>query len=199
MTISSAGAFDDKSAEALRDVMEPGERLLWSGRPRPGFMLRASDIFMIPFSVLWCGFAIFWEWSVVSIGRAPWFLKLWGLPFIALGLHFVFGRFFVDAYQRNRTSYGITDRRIVIVMEGFRRQVRTLALEGLTEIDLAEGRGGRGTLTFGRDATGAYGGVAFRGWAGNRALTPSFDGIEDAAEVLRIIRKAQRALKTTDT
>ena len=71
-------------------------------------MLRASDAFAIPFGLLWCGFAIFWEWSVVSGGRAPWFFELWGVPFVAVGLYLVFGRFIADAYQRGRTVYGIT-------------------------------------------------------------------------------------------
>lgn len=194
MTISSASAFDDTSAAALRDLMEPGERLLWSGRPRRGLMLRASDVFIIPFSIFWCGFVIFWEWGVIS-SRAPWFFSLWGVPFIAVGLYFVFGRFLADAYERGRTSYAITDRRVLIAIKGFRRRLRTLTLEGLTEIDFAEGRGGRGTLTFGRDAIGYYGRWAFRGWPGSGELAARFDGIENPSEVLRIIRNAQRALK----
>jgi hypothetical protein len=193
--MDSAGTLDDSSAAALRELLEPGERLLWSGRPMLGLMLRASDAIAIPFSLLWCGFAVFWEWSVISIGSAPWFFELWGIPFVAVGFYFVFGRFVVDAYQRGRTFYGITDQRAVILIEGWRRTVRTLALEGLTEIDFAEGRGGRGTLTFGRDALGAYRGFALRGWPGGAGLAPRFDGIENASEVLRTIRKAQRALK----
>ena len=193
--MDSAGAFDDKSAAALRDLLEPGERLLWSGRPRLGLMLRASDAMAIPFSLLWCGFAIFWEWGVVSIAQAPCFFKLWSIPFVALGLYLVFGRFVVDAYQRGRTFYGITDQRAVIMIEGLRRTVRTLALEGLAEIEFAEGRGGRRTLTFGRDALGAYRGLVLRGWPGSAGLAPRFEGIENASEVLRTIRKTQRALK----
>ena len=195
MTTSSTSAFDDTPAAALRERIEPGERLLWSGRPRRGFMLRASDAFAIPFGLLWCCFAIFWEWSVVSSGRAPWFFELWGVPFVAVGLYLVFGRFIADAYQRGRTVYGITDRRVVILNDGFRRTVRTLALEGLTEIELAEGRGGRGTLTFGRDTSSAYG-FALRGLPTSAGAAPRFEGIEDASEVLRAIRKAQRALES---
>jgi hypothetical protein len=134
MSIQPGNAIDEQSTTALREAMEPGERLLWSGRPRRGLMLRAGDAFLIPFSLLWCGFVIFWEWSVVSIGHASWLLELWGVPFIAVGLHFVLGRFLVDAYQRRRTFYGVTDSRVLIAIDGFRRSTRTLSLEGLTEI-----------------------------------------------------------------
>src|SRR6476659_2074117 len=90
--------------------LTPGERLLWSGQPLPGIRLRASDAFVIPFSILWCGFALFWEFTAVTKG-APFFFMLWGIPFVLAGLYFVFGRFFIDAGTRERTYYGVTSDR----------------------------------------------------------------------------------------
>jgi hypothetical protein len=59
----------DPSAEAeVRRELGPQEDLLWSGRPRGGIRFRSQDALMIPFSLLWAGFAVFWELGVLASG-----------------------------------------------------------------------------------------------------------------------------------
>ena len=59
-------------------VLDSGESLMWSGAPRQGMLLRPNDAYMIPFSLLWGGFAIFWEASVLRIsGPNAVFMSLW--------------------------------------------------------------------------------------------------------------------------
>ena len=72
-----------------------------------------ADAFLIPFSIMWCAFAVFWESSVVS-GRGHVFAELWGVPFIVIGVYFVVGRFAYKRYRKGRTAYGITGQRAVI-------------------------------------------------------------------------------------
>jgi len=36
-----------------------GGRLLWTGQPSKGLLLRAQDAFLIPFSALWCAIPLF--------------------------------------------------------------------------------------------------------------------------------------------
>ena len=75
--------------------LESGERLLWSGRPSSRW-LYPQDAVLIPFSVMWGGFAIFWEASALSNSgaRGSVIFPLWGIPFVAMGLYMVIGRFF---------------------------------------------------------------------------------------------------------
>jgi hypothetical protein len=106
--------------------------------PRQGVRLRAADFVMIPFSLLWRGFAIFWETTILS-SKAPAFLDL----------YMIVGRFFADSYQRARTCYGVTGQRVIIVNGLWGREVKSLALQSLGEISLNERADKGGSITFG--------------------------------------------------
>jgi len=182
----------DRLEQELRAALEPGERILWKGYPRQGLMLGPQDAFLIPFSLMWGGFAIFWEFSVVTSAKSPIFFDLWGIPFVLIGLHMIFGRFFVDAKNRAGTIYALTDQRVLILSGLWRRSIRSLELAGLSEINLTERPDGRGTITFGSPSSF---GMGARGWPpGNRNLSPSLDGVAQARDVLKKIRDAQRTL-----
>jgi len=98
----------------VNQFLNPGEQLLWWGRPKTGLLFRKADIFIIPFSLLWCGFSVFWVYLALSYD-APMYFVLFGIPFVVIGLFLVFGRFFIDAWMRERTYYGITEKRIIRV------------------------------------------------------------------------------------
>jgi hypothetical protein len=174
----------------IQQQLGPGERLLWSGQPMRGIRFRSSDALMIPFSLLWCGFAIFWETSVINSG-APFFFRLWGVPFVLVGLYVVFGRFFVDAQSRKRTYYGVTNERVIILTGFFSRQTKSLQLRTLSDITLAERADGSGTITF-----GPQGPMAQRfpsGWPGSsQYAAPAFELIDRAKETYDLIRQTQR-------
>jgi Bacterial PH domain len=181
--------WNNPNSEIERELSS-GERLLWSGQPRQGFRFRATDAFMIPFSLFWCGFAIFWEYSVMTT-KAPFFFKLWGVPFVLIGLYIVVGRFAADVKIRARTYYGVTTDRIIIVSGLFSRQTKSLQLRTLSDISLAERADGSGTITFGPQFMFAP--RMPSGWPGSsQYAAPAFEMIERAKETYDLIRQAQQ-------
>lgn len=181
--------WNTPNSEIERELSS-GEKLLWSGQPAQGFRLRPSDAFLIPFSLVWCAFAIFWEASVFS-SKAPIFFKLWGVPFVLVGLYFVAGRFFVDVKARTRTFYGVTNDRIIIIGGLFSRQTKSLQLRTLSDISLVERRDGSGTITFGSQYPFVR--QMPSGWPGaSQYAPPAFEMIERAKETYELIRRAQK-------
>ena len=169
-------------------TLDRGERQIWTGAPRQGLMLRPADAFMIPFSLLWGGFAVFWEASVLRQGAVT-FFALWGIPFVCVGIYMVVGRFFVDAKRRANTVYGITSSRVIIQSGVFRPTLKSLNLKTLADLTLSERPDGSGTITFGPSAPFAsmYAGTS---WPGVPQQT-AFEQIPDARNVYDMIRKAQ--------
>lgn len=131
-----------------------------------------------------------------NIGKegAPLFFIIWGIPFVAIGLYIVFGRFLVDARVRARTVYGVSNERILIVGGLFSRQTRSLPLRTLSDISLTERADGSGTITFGSQPR--WPGRLPSGWpTAGQTSAPAFEMIERAREVHEIIRKVQAASK----
>lgn len=166
------------------------EKLLWSGQPKQGLVLRPSDAFLIPFSLLWGGFALFWETGVIASG-APFFFMLWGIPFVLMGAYITVGRFFVDAYIRSKTYYGLTNERAIIITGLLCRQLKSINLRTTSDIALTQQGDEHGTITFGSGPPYA---AWSRGlaWPGtNQVLPPEFELIPKAKMVYAAIRQVQ--------
>ncbi|MFI5317259.1 MAG: PH domain-containing protein [Myxococcota bacterium] len=176
----------------LAPLLDAGESLIWSGAPRQGLLLRPTDALMIPFSLLWGGFAFFWEFGVVTSG-APLLFRLWGVPFVLVALYMVVGRFFADARVRASTVYGLTNRRAIIVSGVFSKTTSSLPLRTISDISVQERSDRSGTVLLGRPSPYATGQMGFV-WPGMTSVaTPSFELIPDAKRVHDQLLAAQRA------
>jgi len=132
----------------LKPNLSTDEKIIWAGKPKTGILFRTSDAFLIPFSLLWAGFAVFWETSVLTTD-APFFFKLWGIPFVLMGLYVTIGRFFIDAKKRANTAYGITSDRIIIKTGIFSSEIKSLNIRTLTDITINQKSDNSGTITLG--------------------------------------------------
>src|SRR5215813_9463770 len=162
----------------LRPELRPGERLLWSGMPRQGVILRPIDLFLVPFFLVWAGLPTAAVFGFLSGPSPPTIGLIVPVLFMAIGAYMLVGRFIVDARQRAHTFYGVTNQRILIIAAWWRRRTTSLKLGLLPDVTLTEGRNGRGSIQFGSDRW------LGTGWPGSaQYMSPRFELAENVRAV----------------
>ena len=60
-------SFRRPRSRPIKDVLSPGEKVLWSGQPpRKLLVFHASDLFILPFALFWTGFSLVWELGALA-------------------------------------------------------------------------------------------------------------------------------------
>lgn len=176
-----------KQMERPTIALKADERLLWQGQPKQGIHLRKQDAFLIPFSLLWCGFAVFWTVSVLFMD-APIFMKVIGCVFVGAGCYLVFGRFLHDSYRRRHTWYTLTDKRAIITLTTPKRKEQILDLASASNVSVERGSDGAGSVLFGPRLAMPF--SAFS-WTQTNPSTPSFDLVADAETIFGLVIEAR--------
>jgi len=171
-------------AYTLKSQLDGEEHILWVGKAGGSIIFRTIDAFLIPFSLLWGGFALFWEIMVLASG-APIFFALFGLPFVLVGLFLIFGRFYWDARRRKHTLYALTDKRIIFRTGARTQQITTLNLADIKSLSLKLKPDSRGTISFYTNTMGV---------AVSKALT-DFQLFAGAGSCFELIDEAQEVYK----
>lgn len=174
----------------VQPFLQGGESLLWSGRPRPGVRLQTGDVVMIPFSLMWGGFAMFWESMAIRM-HAPLVMKLFGLPFVAIGLFMIFGRFFADSARRTHTLYAVTSNRVFIVT-GSGKTVASYPLAQIPGVTTTEGRDGFGSVMLASATPAMVQFGSMMATSTQRGAFPMLEQIESPKLVAETITRAQR-------
>jgi len=182
-------------------LLSSGEKVLWTGKPpRNLLMLHMGDLFIIPFFLFWTGFACFWEAMAITgfleggMGVAGICMPLFGLPFVAIGLFMLGGRFVGDVLVRRSTYYALTDRRVMIVSGRRSQTVTSVPLEKIENVVMRLHRNGTGTLVFaGGPEVARFGSATIyaRSTGNGESPPPRFDHIADPKRVYDRVMKAQ--------
>jgi hypothetical protein len=53
--------INQQSLEIIQPELLTGESVLWTGQPSTAVIFHKEDAMLVPFSLFWGGFAIFWE------------------------------------------------------------------------------------------------------------------------------------------
>jgi hypothetical protein len=195
----AAGRLAAAQVIPTESVLEPhlvrDEGVLWNGRPDPRKRFTRSDVFTVPFSLMWGGFAIFWEASVIASG-APFFFALWGIPFVAIGLYMIGGRFFFKAWLRRRTLYAVTDRRVLrLVRRRSGDNVDAVFLDAIPAVNRELRADGSGSVVFGSASLQVRANSVLPAFAVSKGEEGplSFEDIPDAARVAELVTELRRS------
>lgn len=183
------------STSIFQELLNPAEKVLWTGKPRQGFVFWRSDIFFIPFSIVWAVVAYLLEFKTVA-SDLPFQDKIWSILSLSVAAYIVLLRFFVDLVYRYLTFYALTNQRVLIHTGLFKTTLTSLPLADLKEINLDLSKDGRGNIVFGPLDPKAWiysGG----GWPkmGGQTPPPAFEHLRDAEKVYKQILAQQKKVK----
>jgi hypothetical protein len=165
-----------------------GEKIAWWGQPAQGLMFTSKDWLLVPFSLIFLGFAVSWEVSAWSAPQSSTFMTLLGVPFLLAGLYFFAGRFIVDAWARRGMTYAVTDKRILIARSRPFPKFTAMTFDQLPSVNLIERGNGRGTIRFGPELSIWSHQGSFAAWSPAFDPTPQFFVIEQARQVFERIQ-----------
>lgn len=185
---------DNRSDTASRfaPFLDPDEKILWSGSPPRGLVLRLQDFSLIPFSIVWFGGVLLIALETIFSasnddgGNSSIFAPVL-LLFLAVGFYMAIGRFFVDMVARRRTGYAVTTRRALIL--GGLRSTKIKSMPLVPDLKVIASGTDRGSLKFGPDAkhTGRFG----PNLAGSHTHPFMFERIASVQNVYRIVCDVQ--------
>lgn len=184
-------------SEVLHARLNPGERLLWSGRPQQGLLIVRRHVILLPLIGIWLAGAIMqllhsFESDATLVEVAI------GSLLVAAGIYGLVGTLAMDAWVRGRTWYGLTDRRLLIDAPRRGGGFRDFNLADLPAPRLIQSwtSPSRGTVRFEiyppcwkQLRLGGGGGHNFRVFQPSLDLTPQLLGILEPAKVAALLTR----------
>lgn len=162
-------------------ILDPGETILWQGRPDGKVIILAKNIVTLLFGLFFGGFALFWVVMAGAMGGGM--FALFGVPHFLVGAGIVWGAIYWGPYKQRRTWYTLTDRRALIATElpirG--RRLKSWPINPDTPIDFQPGP----------PASVFFASEMKRGEHSSYQVPIGFERIEDGDTVYRLIRSIQ--------
>lgn len=133
--------------DEIRKELGENEAKLWSAQPDPNKHFTKIDIYLIPFSLFWTGMVFYFLISDIGSGSfLPGIIFL--IPFCAVGLYMVVGRFLFKRMRKKKTIYVLTDKRVIEIFAGRSRNVKSIYYSEINGINSSVNRSGAGKITF---------------------------------------------------
>jgi hypothetical protein len=147
---------DSTETHELKITLLPGETIHWYGKPNPWVLFTAGDSFLIPFSFLCGAFGFYWEYTtfnlesqILSGGPFTYLYPATGIPVVLVALYLMIGRFFYKFWLKTKTTYAVSNKRLMVITLGRVRKERFQFLNHIKMIRKSVDKKGAGSLTFG--------------------------------------------------
>ena len=188
---------DPAALATVERHLSDDEHIEWVGKPDPTKRFTPADRYLVPFSLLWGGFAIFW---VVGAAASGGLFALFGVPFVAMGLYFIFGRFIYKANRKRRTVYAVTNRRVLEIVAGAKGEsVAAVYLRSIPNISTSAVSDREGSVEFGISSrmNSHYANTGMEFFArGSLSSGVSFFDIQDPEGVADLVERLRAADQT---
>jgi hypothetical protein len=166
-------------------LIDPGEKLLWSGRPDPVRFALGKSIGTFFFGIPFFAFSLFWIYLALTLapqdswGRYFW---LFGIPFLLAGAAMLLSPAWMF-YCAHHTTYLLTNKRAIIAAGGAKPHRLSVPLAGITAIDACPFSDDHGSIVFKEIIVKSSEG-------GETVQQEGFIAIPELARVERILRSA---------
>jgi len=189
-----------RDSQVVINELASGEKLLWCNRPDAARAARSTMAIFL-FAIPWTAFAIFWiTMAAMGVSKSPQqagpfiLFPLFGLPFVLIGLSMLSSPLFAF-WKAQKTFYGVTNRRLIIVIADRNKVVQSYELENLANPRRSE-YGERGDLTwFTNQDVPVVMQNTFSRTPTAVPNTVAFLGIENPRDVERLIEQQIQAIK----
>jgi hypothetical protein len=123
---------------------------------------------------------------------------LWGIPFVLVGQYLIWGRFFHTGWKKKRTHCAVTERRVIVVQNGWKRQMASAYVDTLPTLVKEGGSNGIGTLRFAQAESMWSGRRGWGAWDGaSIGSIPTFLDIDDVDSVYRLVSDLRERTRAT--
>lgn len=179
--------MDSRDAE---NILLPKEEVLWCGQPNTKKLFNKQDLYFVPFSIFWCGFAIFWTVTAAMDGGL---FAVFGIPFVLVGLYITVGRFFVKNRQKRNTIYLLTDKRVITIVKGAngKENIKVADILSVANVSKSSNSKGIGTIIFGQKLMAAYSNSGIEMMSSINDGSVAFYDIDDCDTVYKLFNEAK--------
>lgn len=139
--------YNSYHQDVISQELDQNEQILWSGQPNPNVYFAKGDLFLVPFALLWSGFAFSATFGTIVHG-APGLFTIMPALFCIVGLYITIGRFIYKRIRKLKTYYVLTNKRVLEIIMTRSRKTKEIYLSQMQGLNSTVNRNKRGSITF---------------------------------------------------